>query len=162
MLTWTPDPAAAPWHDAQADEIWTAGPITAMDAEGLLAVTGYSCEVVGPAPLSGLCIQAGTGGVTVSAPQSLASAFPAVDIEYQIKGVTGHCATFSELPPEADEVIRFAPCPSNAKDWTLRVTAHCGAGVDDSADFILRVWANFNPGRNALQEAIHARRRQMG
>jgi len=102
--------------------------------------------------------------ITVSAPKALVSAFPAVDIEYQIKGVTGHCQTFADLPAEADEIIRFIPNPANTKDWILRVTAHCdgaqaGAVQDFTADFILRVWANFDPGRDALKEAIHARRR---
>lgn len=65
---------------------------------------------------------------------------------------------------QADEVIRFVPNPANTKDWTLRVTAHCadaltGAAQDFTADFILRVWANFDPGRDALKEAVNARRR---
>ena len=163
-LTWTPDPATVPWHDVQADEVWTEGPITAADAEALLTVTGYSCEVVGPEPLPGLLVQAAAAGVTASAPKALAGVFPPLDIEYQIKGVTGHCAAFDELSAEADEVIRFVPNPANTKDWTLRVTAHCadaltGAAQDFTADFILRVWANFDPGRDALKEAVNARRR---
>lgn len=163
-LTWTPDPAAVPWHDVQADEIWTEGPISATDAEVLLTVTGYSCEVIGPAPLEGLRIKVDASGVTASAPQALAGAFPPVGIEYQIRGVTGHCAAFADLPTDADEVIRFAPNPANTKDWALRVTAHCadaltGAAHHLTADFILRVWANFSPGRDALKEAVNARRR---
>lgn len=163
-LTWTPDPATAPWNDVQADEVWTEGPITATDAEALLTVTGYSCEVIGPEPLEGLRIQADAAGVNASAPSALVEAFPAVDIEYQINGVTRHCATFAEMPAEADEVIRFVPNPANMKDWTLRVTAHCadaltGATTDFTADFILRVRANFDPGRDALKEAVNARRR---
>jgi len=181
-LTWTPDPATVPWHDVQADEIWTAGPITAFDATAVdtdadanadsdaddaeteLTVTGYDCEIIGAEPLAGLRIQTSASGVMVSAPNALTRAFPSVDIEYQIQRVTGHCATFDDLPNEADEIIRYLPNPANTKDSTLRVTAHCadtltGAVQHHSADFILRVWANYDPGRDALKEAIHARRR---
>ncbi|MDR2451846.1 MAG: hypothetical protein LBE85_08805 [Candidatus Accumulibacter sp.] len=163
MLSWTPDPAIVPWHDVQADETWTEGPITAVDDEALLTVVGYGCEVVKTEPLEGLEIRVDDGGVTVSAPAALAGAFPAIDIEYQVKGTTGHCLTFADLPDEADEVIRFVPNPANTKDWTLRVTAHCadaltGIAQDFTADFILRVWANFDPDRDALREAVHARR----
>jgi hypothetical protein len=162
-LTWVPDPATVPWHDVQADEIWVEGPITAADAEALLTVTGYSCEVVGPEPLNGLHILADAAGVTASAPNTLVDAFPPVDIEYQIKGVTGHCRYFADLPAEADEVIRYTPHPVNEKTWTLRVTAHCldaasGDSEDVSEEFKLRVRANYSPGRDALKEAIDARR----
>jgi len=174
-LTWTPDPATIPWHDVQADEIWTEGPITAVvaaddtneDADGeqeKLTVTDYDCEIIGAESLAGLRVQTSASGVTISAPKALTRAFPPVDIEYQIQRVTGHCATFADLPDEADEVIRYLPNPANTKDWTLRVTAHCtdavtGSVQHHSADFILRVWANYDPGRDALKKAIHARRR---
>lgn len=98
-LTWTPDPATVPWHDVQADEVWTEGPITAADAEALLTVTGYSCEVVGLEPLPGLLVQADAAGVTASAPKALAGVFPPLDIEYQIKGVTGHARRSTSCRP---------------------------------------------------------------
>jgi len=174
-LTWTPDPEIIPWHDVQADEVWTEGPIAAVVAvddgdenidgeQEKLTVTGYDCEIIGTEPLSGLHIQTSANGVIVSAPDALTRAFPPVDIEYQIQRVTGHCASFADLPDEADEVIRYLPNPASTKDWTLRVTAHCtdtvtGVIQHHSADFILRVWANYDPGRDALKEAIHARRR---
>jgi len=172
-LTWTPDPATIPWHDVQADEIWTENPITAAvaaddandnaDEQEKLTVTGYDCEIIGAEPLAGLRVHASASGVTVSAPNALTTAFPFVDIEYQIQRVTGHCASFDDLPGEADEIIRYLPNPANTKDWTLRITAHCtdvtGVIQHHSADFILRVWANYDPGRDALKEAIHARRR---
>jgi len=164
MLTWTPDPDTAPWHDVQADEVWAKGPIVAADDAALLTVTGYSCELIGPRPLKGLRIKADASGVTASAPLALADAFPPLGIEYQIKGVTGQCATFADLPAEADEIIRFSPNPANSEEWVLRVTAHAeqaqtgGAPRLISADFVLRVWANYNPGRDALKEAVNARR----
>ena len=165
MLTWTPDPATSPWYDAQADEVWTQGPITAIDTEALLTVIGYSGEVIGPEPPAGLIITADANGVTVSAPNALADVFPAVDIEYQINGETGHCATFAAIPTAADEIIHYLPSPSNTKDWTIRVTAHCIDALTDlpaadaSADFVVRVYANYDTGRDALKEFINARRR---
>jgi len=173
-LTWTPVPEIIPWHDVQADEVWTQDPIVAVvaaddanedgDEQEKLTVTGYDCEIIGAEPLAGLHVHTSANGVTVSAPNALTTAFPSVDIEYQIQRVTGHCASFADLPDEADEIIRYIPNPANTKDWILRITAHCtdtltGAIQHHTADFILRVWANYDPGRDALKDAIHARRR---
>jgi hypothetical protein len=177
-LTWTPDPATVPWHDVQADEVWTEGPITATytytytepgdevgtEVEVEAPVIGYDCEVVGPEPLGNLHVHVDEGGVTASAPDTLIHVFPPIDIEYQIKRETYHCATLGELPVEADEVIHFIPNPSNTKDWALRVIAHfidpkTNESLNFTADFVLRVWANFDPGRDALKEAVDARRR---
>lgn len=163
-LTWSPDPSVVPWSDVQAQEVWIESPITAADAEALLTVVGYRCQILGPEPLERLRIQTSSQGVIVSAPTALPDVFQPLDIEYQIRGVTGHCRTFADLPPQADEVIRFTPNPVNTKDWTLRITADCadtasGAVHAFSADFVLRVWANFDPGRDALREAVRARRR---
>jgi hypothetical protein len=96
MITWMPDPAASPWYDVQADEVWTEGPITASltdtdpekEKETTLLPIGYDCEVIGP-ETDAMYIQTEASGVTVSAPYTLSSAFPAIDIEYQTHGVSG-------------------------------------------------------------------------
>lgn len=155
MLTWLPDPATRPWAEVQEDEIWAEPRISATD--DVLTVTGYSYAVIG-GPIVGLAVSTSAMGVVVSAPASLLGSFPITDIEYQIAGVTGHCASFSALPSNADEVIRYIPNPAGSKEWTLRVTATLSDGTNGSADFILKVYANFTPGANALKGAVDARR----
>ncbi|MFZ4539261.1 hypothetical protein [Propionivibrio sp.] len=158
MLTWTPDPAAPPWAEVQEDEKWAEPAITAVDdSDTALSVTNYSYEVVGD-PIVGLVVVSGAGGVTVSAPKSLVGSFPAIDIEYQIKGATGHCLKFSDIPIDADEVIKFQPCASSVKRWTIRVTAELSDQTTDSAEFLITVHANFTPGCTALKEAVNALR----
>lgn len=138
--------------------MWAEPSITAVDdSVPPLTVMGYSVEVIGD-PLVGLVTSASSGGVTVSAPVSLAGSFPAVDIEYQIKGVTGHCLKFMDLPSAADEVIKYKPNPVGIKNWTLRVMATLSDGTTESAGFVLAVHANFTPGCTALKEAVNARR----
>mgnify|MGYP000092989723 CR=1 FL=1 len=61
---------------------------------------------------------------------------------------------------EADEIIRFTPRKEPSLDWTFRVTAYFAQG-SDSAEFILRVRADWTPGRDALKEAVDARRHQV-
>jgi len=158
MLTWTPDPAVSPWAEVQEDEVWVEPIIFAVDdAVPPASVTGYAVDVVGE-PLVGLVVETSASGVAISAPKSLVGTFPAVDIEYQIKGVTGHCLKFADLPPQADEVIKYAPNPASIKLWTLHVTAKLSDGSSGSADFVLTVRANFTPGCTALKEAVNARR----
>jgi hypothetical protein len=158
MLTWTPNPRVSPWAEVQEDEVWAEPVITALDDSiPPLDVTGYTAEVIGD-PLLGLVVASGSSGVMVSAPVSLVGSFPAIDIEYQIKGVTGHCLRWPDLPVNADEVIKYQPNPVSTKIWMLRVTASLSDGTTSSADFDLKVYANFTPGCTALKEAVNARR----
>lgn len=158
MLTWTPDPAVMPWAEVQEDQVWDEPAITAIDdSVPPLSVTGYAVEVIGD-PMVGLVVAATSSGVTASAPKSLIGTFPAIDIEYQIEGVTGHCLKFVELPVAADEVIAYKPNPSSIKNWTLRVTATLSDGSSGEADFVITVHANFTPGCTALKESVNARR----
>jgi hypothetical protein len=158
-LIWNPSESIQPWISVQADQVWSDGPITATDDLGMLLVTSYEWEIVESQPLIELVVQADSSGVVVSAPNTLANAFQPLDIEYQIEGKTLHCANFNELPAQADEVIRYVPNPSNIKDVILRLTARVGTFDLGSADFIIRVYANYNPGRDALKGAVNARRR---
>lgn len=157
MLAWTPDPAISPWAEVQEDEIWSEPVISVLDDEALLVATGYTFELIGD-PLPSLVVIASASGIVASAPQSLVGSFPAIDIEYQVDGKTGHCKTFIELPEDYTDVISYQASPTNTKDWTLRVTAQFSDGSSASADFVLRVYANYNTGRDALKEAVNARR----
>lgn len=157
MLTWTPDPFVTPWADVQEDEVWVRAAITASDPDALLTVASYSLTIIGD-ELFGLVTVCSPGGILVSAPASLIGSFLPVSLEYQINRVNGVCSGFPELPLAADEVIRYLPNPVNIKELTLRASAHLSDSSVETADFMLRVRANYSTGRDALIGAINARR----
>lgn len=158
-VVWTPDPATVPWVEVQEDEVWAEPTITALDDDVAVprSVTGYTHALIGE-PLHNLHVDASTAGVEVGAPESLAGSFPAIDIEYQVNGVTGHCATWQEVPANFTEIIDFQPNPVNIKEWTLSVTAQFDNGSSESADFIIKVRANYTHGKAALVEHVNASR----
>jgi len=165
MATWSPDPERIPWLEVVANATFTAAPIVAVDEEGMPA-RHYDFEIVGPRPkIIGLQVSQDEAGVVIAVPQVITGLFPPVEIEYQTPLAdggrqTGFCWDFPEIPVEADEIIRFTPRKEPSLDWTFRVTAYFAYG-SDSAEFILRVRADWTPGRDALKEAVDARRHQV-
>lgn len=125
-------------------------------AEDTPTVTGYACTP--SEALSGLEIVTTKEGVDVSAPNALPTAFPFLDLEYQIKRRTYHCKTFEELPEEADEIISFKPDPSTQREVSLRVVAQLSDGTESAETFTLRLLQNFDSGKEQLKEAVNARR----
>ncbi len=164
MATWSPDPALIPWLEVVANATFTAAPIVAVDEDGTLA-SHYDFEIVEPRPkIIGLQASQDEAGLVIAVPQVITGLYPPVEIEYQtpLPGSgrqTGFCWDFPEIPVEADEIICFTPRKEPSLDWTLRVTAYFAQGAD-SAEFILRVRADWTPGRDALKEAVDARRHQ--
>ena len=171
-VIWTPDPATVPWFSIYAHEKWGPRSISAQveaaaggGDEGSgggtpvppATIMGYSV-VVEPDTLEKLVVEADETGVTVSAPEGLEEAFPMVDLEYQIDREEFHIKTWDALPAEADEVIAYHPDPSGQKDWTIRVTVHLSDDTSETGDFVLRLLQNFDPGKEALKEAVDARR----
>ena len=165
MATWTPDPAIIPWREVVANATFVAAPIVAVDEEGMPA-RHYDFEIVGPRPkIIGLQVSQDEAGLVIAVPQVITGLYPPVEIEYQAPLAdggrqTGFCWDFPEIPVEADEIIRFTPRKEPSLDWTFRVTAYFANG-SDSAEFILRVRADWTPGRDALKEAVDARRHQV-
>ena len=164
MATWTPDPAIIPWREVVANATFVAAPIVAVDEEGMPA-SHYDFEIVGPRPkIIGLQVSQDEAGLVIAVPQVITGLYPPVEIEYQAPLAdggrqTGFCWDFPEIPVEADEIIRFTPRKEPSLDWTFRVTAYFANG-SDSAEFILRVRADWTPGRDALKEAVDARRHE--
>ena len=120
-------------------------------------ITGYAVEIAPEKP-SGLILEADGAGIRVGAPEALPTAFPVVDLEYQVDRQEFHCRSFADLPPEADEVIAFIPDPSGQRDWTIAATATLSDGTRHSAAFVMRLLQNFDTGRDQLVEAVNARR----
>ena len=165
MATWTPDPAIIPWREVVANATFVAAPIVAVDENGTPA-SHYDFEIVGPRPkIIGLQVSQDKAGVVIAVPQVITGLYPPVEIEYQTPLAgggrqTGTCLDFPEIPAAADEIICFTPRKEPSLDWTFRVTAYFVQGAD-SAEFILRVRADWTPGRDALKEAVDARRHQV-
>ena len=168
MATWSPDPKQLPWLEVVANATFTAAPIVAVDEDGNPALH-YDFEIVGPRPkIIGLQVSQDEAGLVIAVPQVITGLYPPIEIEYQIPlahGLrqTGICLDFPEIPVEADEIIRFTPRKEPSLDWTFRVTAYFAQGshMADSAEFILRVRADWTPGRDALKEAVDARRHKV-
>lgn len=164
MATWTPDPAIIPWREVVANATFVAAPIVAIDENGTPA-SYYDFEIVGPRPkIIGLQVSQDDVGLVIAVPQVITGLYPPVEIEYQTPLAdggrqTGFCWDFPEIPVEADEIICFTPRKKPTLDWTFRVTAYFAHG-SDSAEFILRVRADWTPGRDALKEAVDARRHE--
>ena len=165
MATWSPDPERIPWLEVVANVTFTAAPIVAVDEDGTPA-RHYDFEIVGPRPkIIGLQVSQDEAGLVIAVPQVITGLYPPVEIEYQTPLAdggrqTGFCWDFPEIPVEADEIICFTPHKEPSLDWTFRVTAYFANG-SDSAEFILRVRADWTPGRDALKEAVDARRHQV-
>ena len=166
MATWTPDPAITPWLEVVANATFVAVPIVAVDEDGTPA-RYYDFEIVGPRPkIIGLQVSQDEAGLVIAVPQVITGLYPPVEIEYQTPLAdggrqTGFCWDFPEIPVEADEIICFTPRKEPTLDWTFRVTAYFAQGKgSDSAEFILRVRADWTPGRDALKEAVDARRHE--
>ena len=166
MATWSPDPERIPWLEVVANATFTAAPIVAVDEDGTPA-RHYDFEIVGPRPkIIGLQVSQDEAGLVIAVPQVITGLYPPVEIEYQTPLAdggrqTGFCWDFPEIPVEADEIICFTPRKAPTLDWTFRVTAYFAQGKgSDSAEFILRVRADWTPGRDALKEAVDARRHE--
>ena len=162
MATWTPDPAIIPWLEVVANATFVAAPIVAVD-ENSTPASHYDVEIVGPRPkIIGLQVSQDEAGLVIAVPQVITGLYPPVEIEYQTPLAdggrqTGFCWDFPEIPVEADEIICFTPRKEPSLDWAFRVTAYFAQG-SDSAEFILSVRADWTPGRDALKEAVDARR----
>ena len=164
MATWTPDPAIIPWLEVVANATFVAAPIVAVD-ENSTPASHYDVEIVGPRPkIIGLQVSQDEAGLVIAVPQVITGLYPPVEIEYQTPLAdggrqTGFCWDFPEIPVEADEIICFTPRKEPSLDWAFRVTAYFAQG-SDSAEFILSVRADWTPGRDALKEAVDARRHE--
>lgn len=130
---------------------------SSSSTETVPTITGYSYAITPEAP-SGLVVEVADSGITVSAPDTLAKGFPIQDIEYQINREEFHCYAWADVPAEADEIIRYIPYPQTYRDWTITATAHLSNGESGSAEYVLHVTQNYDPGKIALQEAVDARR----
>lgn len=95
--------------------------------------------------------------LTVTA-QSFTGLF-ALEIDYLVTpfGDIETASSWQDVPSNASDVVAMKPDIINVKEITLAVTA-----MDESSsplgtvDFVIRVFANYSVGRDALMEFIHA------
>lgn len=167
MVTWSPDPKQLPWLEVVANATFTAAPIVAVDEDGSPAQR-YELAIIHPRQkIIGMQVSQDEAGLVIAVPQVITGLYPPLEIEFQtpLPGdlrQTGWCEDFPEIPGAAVEIIRFAPRLDPWVDWTLRVTAYfrklSGAEYAEQQDYVLRVIANWTPGRDALKEVVDARR----
>jgi len=116
----------------------------------------------GVAMPAGVSISATSGGISFSA-SSLAGLFPILSIKYLDAGVIGECFDFADIPPSAEDVVEYRKDAGGQKTFLMTVTATesasslTGSGTEVKT-YEFTIEANYSPGRDALLEAINARR----
>lgn len=156
-ITWTPNPATIPWIIEQDNVPFNAGTISVVDSTPKV-VTGYSYSMTGPGPLDDIFITTSVNGVSISAPNALPRAFPTEDIQYEINTVQYHVKSFVDLPNDYENVIAYKPCTTNTKEWTLHIVATFVGNTTQTANYIIKIYTDYTPGRDKLKAAIDARR----
>ena len=154
-IIWTPLPVE-PLIEAQEDQANISATVLASSddpADPVLSLAWSSAEPMPPQ----VRITIAADLFTIEVPHFL-GLFPIQDIAYLRHGQVGHCNAWAELPADAEELLAYRPDPSSFKDFALTVTATQQSGTDTPADYVLRVYANFDLGKLALQEAVNARR----
>lgn len=150
MITWTPD-GALPLVEAQEDEVNVVATVTAeSDADPVESLTWEAVPVF-PAQFN---VAVAVDTLTLTIPDFVGF-FPIQEIRYLRNGVEGSCTAWADLPVDAEDVIAYRPSAENMREHILSVTAEPD-GV--TQDFVIRVWANYSLGRDALSEAVDARR----
>lgn len=172
-ITWTPMPAE-PLIVAQEDETnLTATVMATAEAApdgGTGSGTGGATEPTitvesltwaTPSPLPEQITIATSGATLTLTVPNFIGLFP-IEIDYLATPFESSLTTATSwqgVPASAPEVIAVRPDISNVKNFTIEVTARDGDGLAlDMAVFVLQVFANYNLARDALMEAVNARR----
>lgn len=176
-ITWTPLPAE-PLIVAQEDETNLTATVTATVEAAPTGGTGggagggtggateptvtvESLTWATPVPLPPQITVATSGATLTLTVPNFIGLFP-IEIDYLATPYESSLATATSwqgVPASAPEVIAVRPDSSNVKNFTIEVTARDGDGLAlDTAAFVLQVFANYNLARDALVEAVNARR----
>jgi hypothetical protein len=151
----TPD-NSTPLLLAQEDETGLSASVTVTSDDPLVGVESLSYSASPPFPPQ-VSVSVVANVLTVSIP-NFVDFFPIQEIRYLLDGVPGTCLRFADLPPAAEDVIRYVPSSLSFRDFTLTVTAELEGGAQESMDYIITVFANYSLGRALLVAAVDARR----
>lgn len=154
----TLSPAAAlPLVVAQEHEVDQVATVAAASDLPEDPVESISWSAPEPLPAQFVVTLQQPDKLTLTIPH-FADLFPIREIRYRRAGVIGSCTRWADLPADAEEVVAYRPDGRSVRDAVLSVTARSVAGLVATADYVIRVFANYSLGRDLLQEAVDARR----
>ena len=154
-LIWTPD-NEEPLVLAQEEETWIIKTVTVTSEDPMVTEIALSWGASGPLPPQ-FSVAVDGNVLTLTIPDFV-DVFPIQEIRYLLGGVPGTCTRWADLPDDAEDVTRYIPSASNQRVVTLSVTATPDEGEPETKDYVIRVFANYSLGRDALVAAVAARR----
>lgn len=149
--------AATPLVEAQEHQVNQVAVVTAASDLPADPVTSIAWSAPEPLPAQFVVTLQQPAKLTLTMPH-FADLFPIREIRYRRGGVIGSCTRWSELPADAEDVVAYRPDGRSLRDAVLRVTARTQAGLVATADYVIRVFANYTLGRDTLKGAVDARR----
>jgi hypothetical protein len=160
MLIWTPDNAST-WFMRPESDVDFVELISISSDDDIVDTVTYSFPDGTFIP-DGVSITATSGGVAFSA-TSLSGLFPIVGIKYLNAGVLGECFDFSDIPSSAEDVLEYKKDASGQKSFFMTVTATESNTSPTTSGTEVKIYefiieADYSPGRDALLEAVNARR----
>lgn len=154
-LSWDPD-NAAPLIEAQEDETDVSATVTVTSDDPMDPVESMTW-VASPTFPDQVEVTTTANTLTVTIPNFVGFFF-IQEIKYLLHGVEGTCTAWADLPADAEDVLEFHPDLVNIRDYTLSITAHPHTASPETKDYLIRVFINYDLGRDALVEAVDARR----
>lgn len=155
-MAWTPDPATPVFDASETAAANVAVTYTPDDPLVEGTVTGYTAAWDdGPIPLQ-VVLAAGPAGVTLTAP-NMTGMFP-ITVDYLRGGAPGQVTNWDDLPADAEDIYRFVAPTVNTVERHFTATAQRSVAGPISAQFTVRVTANYSTGRDRLVLEVDARR----
>jgi len=152
---WTPA-NTDPLIIAQEDETDVSAVITVESDQvppGDVGVVSLSSV---PALPPQVVLDAAIGSLTINFP-NFVDVFPIQELRYLRNGVEGVVTRWADLPADAEDVLVFKPDPNNIREFVITAEAEVD-GVVETQDYVIRLFANYNLGRDQLLAAVDARR----
>lgn len=155
-MAWTPSPATPVFAGSETLAVNVTVTYTPDAGAGAPTVTGYSAVWNdGPIPPQ-VSLAGGPAGVKLAAP-NLIGMFP-ITVDYLLDGVPGQVTNWDDLPPDAEDIYLYAAPPVNTVERHFTATAHLSDTTSVSAQFTVRVTADYSSGRDRLVLEVDARR----
>jgi len=151
---WAPLPDM-PLISAQEDERDVSASITvSVEAPDAVEVLTWSAS---PELPSQTVVSIAGASLSILFPH-FGGVWPIHEIRYLRYGKVGVCAAWADLPDEAEDVIAYRKDASGMRTIMLSVTATLQDSSVETKIYRIDLYPNYTPGRDALQEAVDARR----
>jgi len=153
-VTWTPTPSL-PLITAQEDERNVSASVTAI-AAAPDEVEQLAWTASPPLPPQAV-VEAVGGLLSISIPH-FGGVWPIHEIRYLQNRKEGACTAWADLPGDAEDLIAYRKNAAGMRTIMLSVTATLKEGPPATQAYRIELYPNYTPGREALQEAVDARR----